>query len=57
MQVQAFAGHVGAQQHADGVVQAAEAVHQRLLVGVGHLAVQHGDLVGFEPEVAVELLF
>ena len=56
VQVQALAGHVGAQQHADGVVQAAKAVHQFLLFGVGHLAVQHGQLVGLHLQVGSELL-
>ena len=55
VQVQAFAGHVRAQQHADGVVQATEAVHQFLLFGVGHLAVQHGQLVGLHLQVGSKL--
>ena len=56
VQVEALAGHVGAQQDADGVVQAAEAVHQFLLFGVGHLAMQHGQLVGLHLQVGSELL-
>ena len=55
VQVEPFAGHVGAQQEADGVILAAEAVHQVLLVGVGHLAVEHRHLVGLEPQVPGEL--
>ena len=56
VQVQALAGHVRAQQDAHGVVQAAKAVHQFLLFGVGHLAMQHGQLVGLHLQVGSELL-
>ena len=56
MQVEAFAGDVRAEQHAQAVIQATKALDQRLLFGVGHLTVQHRHLIGFQTEVAGQLL-
>jgi hypothetical protein len=56
VQVQAFAGDVGAHQHAQRVIQAAEALDQGLLLGVGHAAVQHLQLLGLELQVGGEAL-
>lgn len=44
-------------EHADGVVEAAEAVDELLLVGIRHLAVgSGGNLVGLQAQVGGELL-
>ena len=56
MQIEAFAGDVRTQEDAQRVVQATEAVDQLLLLRVGHLAVQHLNLVGLELEVGGEVL-
>jgi hypothetical protein len=56
VQVQAFGGHIGAQQHTQRVVMAAEAVHQFLLLGVAHLAVQHLQLLGLEVQISRQAL-
>ena len=48
VQVQAFAGHIRADQNTDGVVFAAKALDQLLLLNVAHAAVQDFQLLGLE---------
>jgi hypothetical protein len=55
MEVQPLGRDVGAEQHADRVVEAAEAVHQLLLIGVGELAVEEGHLGRLQPQVCAKL--
>ena len=44
MQVETFRGHVGAEQNANGVILAAEAIDQILLLGISHAAMQNLEL-------------
>ncbi len=55
MQVQAFAGDIGTQQDPHRVVQSPETLHPFLLLCVGHLAVQHLDLIRLQAQILAEL--
>ena len=56
MQVQAFGGHVGAEQDAHGIILAPEAIDQVLLLGIRHAAVQDLELGGLQTGSLGQLL-
>ena len=56
VQVQTFASHIGAQHDPYRIIEATESLDQILLIGVGHLSVEHFDLIGLELQVPDELL-
>ena len=50
VKVQPFRGDIGTKENTDRIILASEAVHEFLLLGVRHPAVQDLELAGFETE-------
>lgn len=56
VEVKALAGDIRAEQHTQRIIQSAETLHQILLFGVGHSAMQNFQLVWLGFQVGGQLL-